>query len=443
MVTTEGYLHLRSGPSASTEQIGTVPFRTTLTVLGRDRTGQWIFIDYDGTQGWIAAWLCEIAGDLDSAPVTDGSASAVPSPVSSPPAAPPETVGPVMATARDELSIREGPGTEYTEVSEVPPGATVTVTGRDSAARWILIDYNGMQGWIAGWYCEIAGNLASVPVVTPTTTPATTAPTAAPTSPPAPPPSPSPAVEGIVPSNLVLTDAVLSNIRSIYRRGLSYGNDPHAFSRAGDCETMSELFLRPIGRHEYDLGEFGYLQGVIDYYFDSYAYIGYASHEGFTAGSIMDPLWADPSVCQSGESPLACEYRLHRPVISLILLRTQSADAGPGSQYYYDMRAVVELTLQRGIIPVISTGPYQAPPLPPVEPMNDSIRQVAAEYNIPLWDFWQTTEMLLYHGIDDSNHLTWMHQAAYFYLPYIDKAMTHRNLEALQILYTLTTQVTQ
>jgi uncharacterized protein YraI len=442
--TADGYLHIRAEPSADASQVGQVPYRTTLAVLGRDSASEWIFVDYEGTQGWIAAWLCEIEGDLDSVPVTDGSQSAAlsptpvtPSPTPLPSSPPPSSSdGQVTATTEDELNIRVGPGPDYTQVGVVPPRTTVAVAGRDGAGRWILIDYNGVQGWIAGWYCDIAGTLSSVPVASVTITPP-------PPASPVPPPAPSDTVEGIVPYNLVMTDAVVSNIRSIYRRGQAYGNNPRAFSRAGDCETMSEVFLRPIGWGEYDLGEFGYLQGVIDYYFDSYAYIGYASHEGFDASSILDPTWADPSICQTGESPLACEYRLHRPAIALILLRTQVADAGPYSQYYNDMRRVVDLTIQRGIIPVISTGPYQAPPLPPVEPMNDSIRQIAAEYNIPLWDFWLTTESLLNHGIDESNHLTWMHESAHFYLPSIDKAMTRRNLEALQILYTLSTLVNQ
>lgn len=46
----------------------------------------------------------------------------------------------------------------------IPAGTTVPVLAQDESGRWLLVIYDGRQGWIAGWLTNIEGNLANVPV---------------------------------------------------------------------------------------------------------------------------------------------------------------------------------------------------------------------------------------------------------------------------------------
>ncbi len=71
----------------------------------------------------------------------------------------------VTATTTVYLRIRSGPGTNFPQIGLAPPGTTVPVLGRDAAASWIQVNYRGLQGWMAAWYCRISGDLMSVPVV--------------------------------------------------------------------------------------------------------------------------------------------------------------------------------------------------------------------------------------------------------------------------------------
>jgi len=106
----------------------------------------------------------------------------------------------------------------------------------------------------------------------------------------------------------------------IYQRGLEMGNDPHAFSKIGDCQMINEAFFGVYalpGRYGFREG-YEYLQETIDYYDGMFGRISTAVNPGFVAPSILNPMWADPELCEKGETPLSCEFRRNRPSIVLI-----------------------------------------------------------------------------------------------------------------------------
>ncbi len=150
-------LNIRNGPGATFGVVGYLPGGATVPVLGRNGDSSWVFIDRNGTKGWVAAWLCSISGDLSSVPVTSQSGGAAP-----PPSAP--SPSGVTATATISLNLRSGPGTSYAVVGVFTAGATAPIIGRAADSNWINITYNGQTGWVAGWLCSISGDLNSVPV---------------------------------------------------------------------------------------------------------------------------------------------------------------------------------------------------------------------------------------------------------------------------------------
>ncbi len=66
--TTQFNLNLRTGPGIEFEDIGTVPAGTVLPVLERSPDNNWIRVQYEGESGWLAAWLTEIVGVLQTVP---------------------------------------------------------------------------------------------------------------------------------------------------------------------------------------------------------------------------------------------------------------------------------------------------------------------------------------------------------------------------------------
>lgn len=237
---------------------------------------------------------------------------------------------------------------------------------------------------------------------------------------------------------------VTPELRAVYLKGLALGNDPHSFSKIGDCETYNSLFLQPISNGNYSLGSYTYLGDVIPYFGGSYSHVGQAAINGLQLESILDPFWSDKNACTTDQSPLACEYHNHKPVIALVMVRTGNYGNGPDSYFDKNLRKLVQESLDDGVIPVLSTLAYQGGPHPNPEELNATIRQVSIDLHVPLWDFWATTETLPNRGVDDTFHLTEPpndNMALYFVPPNLDYGMTRRNLEALQVLHELLNQV--
>jgi len=55
--TTTVYLRMRSGPGTTYLQLGLIPTGRTVPVVGRSADSQWVFVQYNGLQGWSAAWF--------------------------------------------------------------------------------------------------------------------------------------------------------------------------------------------------------------------------------------------------------------------------------------------------------------------------------------------------------------------------------------------------
>ena len=140
-------IRLRSGPDVSFEQIGFLPLDAEVPVTGKNADGSWLFVEYEGLQGWAAGWLMRINGDLNGVPILD---------------MPQEDAVPTAAS-ESTVHIRSGPGTDYSLLGSLPPNESVPVVGRSEAAPWLLIEYQGIQGWVADWLVAVEGDLSLVP----------------------------------------------------------------------------------------------------------------------------------------------------------------------------------------------------------------------------------------------------------------------------------------
>ncbi len=231
--------------------------------------------------------------------------------------------------------------------------------------------------------------------------------------------------------SLPVLPALSPRALEIYRRGQVLGRDPRAFSKVGDCESAPDWFLADFDRGPkyYQLGPYAGLQPVIDYFAGSYRHISLAARPGFTATSVLTPLWADPKQCGKDESPLACEYRVSNPAFAIIMLGSNNAPRP--ERFEPQMRKILDQTIERGIVPVLVT---KADNLEGNHAINQAIARLAAEYGIPLWNFWAAVQPLPHHGLqDDGAHLTWA--ANRFDDPAVlDSAWPVRNLTALQVL---------
>jgi hypothetical protein len=205
--------------------------------------------------------------------------------------------------------------------------------------------------------------------------------------------------------NFPVIPIVSQRVKEIYRQGILLGNNPQAFSKVGDCGSTPAWFLGDFDRGPkyYRLGEHTDLEGVIQEFQGSFDRTSLAAKSGYNASSIFTPLWADPQSCQANETPLACEYRTHRPVIALVMLG--SNDVWHLDTFEPRMRELIEYSIANGVIPVLST---KADNLEKDESINQTITRLAVEYQIPLINYWRAVQELPDQGLqEDAVHITW------------------------------------
>jgi len=249
-------------------------------------------------------------------------------------------------------------------------------------------------------------------------------------------PTPIPVLPTLAPGewqNLsVIPESVSTRVGEIYQKGLALGNNPHSFSKVGDCESSAEWFLGDFdkGADHYSLGQYTDLQAVINHFQGSFNRRSLAAERSFTTASELSPLWANPDLCQSGETPLECEYRIQKPAFAIIMLGTNEA-LSPIGTYETNMRRILDMTIARGIVPILTT---KADNLEGNGAVNEMIVRLAREYDVPLWNFWAAVQPLPGGGLqEDGAHLTYAGNR--FDDPFaMQKAWPVRNLTALQVL---------
>jgi hypothetical protein len=214
---------------------------------------------------------------------------------------------------------------------------------------------------------------------------------------------------GIVDASVI--PVVGARAREIYLHGQELGNRPDVFVKIGDSISEATQFLTPIGLGVYDLGEYASLQATIDHFSqtpvftdNSFVSSSIAARGAWTTYNLIEPgLHLRSDVCNDDESALICEYRLTRPSVALIMIGTNDITEGMETIHFrHSMEIIVQLSIYFGVIPVLSTIPDNLSgdvDNTKVYEFNNVIRDVAAAYGVPLWDYWRALQALPNKGM--------------------------------------------
>jgi hypothetical protein len=361
-----------------------------------------------------------------------------------------------------KAKLRDGPGVEWYILGYVDAGTTIRLDGRAPfETLWVRgITADGRIGWVFGELIMAPlDQLQALPTVWVddpfmVSAPDPAAPDntlAVPTPVPndAPPAAPAP--------NYKLISGIGPNTRAIFRRGQQLGSRANVFSKVGDSITDSRYFLFPFGWGTYNLRDYSYLQPVVSYFStemardtnNSFANPSLVAYDGLTTWGALDPNVAWPDVCQPGETPLECEYRLVKPSIALIMLGTNDVRLIPLENYRSGLERVVQISIDRGVIPVLSFIPMRAGYGESIPAFNQVIADVARAHAVPLWNFPSAIQNLEAGGLADGIHPSFPpgngsddYAAATDFTPEnLRYGYTVRNLTALQVLDALWRQV--
>ncbi len=230
--------------------------------------------------------------------------------------------------------------------------------------------------------------------------------------PPTPTHAPVPINDLPVDTFVILPPDVQENIRLIYANGQTWGRNPNAYSILGDSTVLNPQLLARFDKEDLNLGEYSYLQPTVDTFANNWTRYGVAARNGLHSWSVFDPLWANKNWCEPEEDLLTCELRLQNP--SYLIIRLGSNDAGAPSGFAYNMRQMVELTISSGVIPIIMT---KADRFEGDNTNNEIMREIAADYKIPIWDFDVLADTLPERGLDEDQIHTKEYLSNDFTLP--------------------------
>jgi hypothetical protein len=235
---------------------------------------------------------------------------------------------------------------------------------------------------------------AAVPSPTPLSKPATT------TTPPIAPTSTRKTIINTPASNPsawkdlpVIPSVIDPTLSKVYERGLRLGNNPHAFSIFGDCQTRPAEFF---GVFETDLSVFESLplelQETVTYFEGSFTRESPTSQDGTTPGALLWAQWHRGQYsCTFAETPVECELRVHRP--SFVIIQVGTHFESRNTEY---LRKVINQLLDEGIVPILATkGDNREKD----ERINRDMAMLAAEYDLPLWNFWAALSDLPDRGL--------------------------------------------
>jgi hypothetical protein len=309
------------------------------------------------------------------------------------------------------LRLRKAPGTAGEVIRELPANTTLGVVGRTADNTWLqAVTAAGETGWVAAAYVDLHADMAALPVTGKVANAA----------------NPVPYISGIT-----------AHARAIFLAGQALGNRPDAFSLVGDSNTDNPAFLAPFDQGNYDLGPYPDLELTIHYFKGSFSRHSPAAVGGFSTAKVLDPANAGGG-CAAGETPLACEYRLQKPSVALILLGTGDQHAWSGFEGRY--RQIIEYTVKQGIVPVLIT---KADDLESTEDtatagfINGVIVRLSQEYDVPLLNLRQAVDPLPNRGCkSDGFHYNTPPdgQSANFTGDHLNYGFNMRNLTELQVL---------
>ncbi len=232
---------------------------------------------------------------------------------------------------------------------------------------------------------------------------------------------------------LIMPENVQENVRDIYARGETQLRNPRAFSKIGDSVVLTPHFLARFDSDNYNLGIYDYLQPTIDQFAGSFSRYGQSAKVGLSFRTMYELGWPDEEFCEPEEDVVACEIRTNNP--SIFIIRMGTNDNVPAAMEA-NLRKLLEDLIAQGIVPILSTKNDRFDDEKNVN--NQIIRDLSAEYEVPLWDFDLLADTMPLRGLSgDDIHLT-MHDTNDYTNPEVlERGYPINDLTALMVLDTI------
>jgi hypothetical protein len=423
--------YLRASPSATATPTYSVFQGQTYAITGRSADSTWVALDYAGGANgtWIRANFGTIEGNLNTVPVGASSVSA--------PAGTPvpttaagggmggstSTAGPVVQNLTISVNstfVRDAPSWTAVRIASLFQGQAVGVVARDAASQWLLIRLHPQSGWVPAGVGQLSGDILRLPVAGAGTTVAAPSATPIPTTAAgATPGVPSQTGGGGSQGTSLLAfypwtsatpdspmppwiPALSAGMRAKYQLALASGRDPRMFTISGDCNSEGPYYLELVAVGAINTSGYPFVNNAIQQFRQSFFHVSIGVSGGATTSSVQNQLFSPPTLCRPGEDPFECELRSSNASIIFIMLGT--GDHHDWQNFERNYRQLIEKSLLARTLPVLMTKPdgleWQEGGAPD-HYINDVIRRLGREYDVPVLDFWLAAQQMERGGLQD------------------------------------------
>ena len=191
----------------------------------------------------------------------------------------------------------------------------------------------------------------------------------------------------------VVPELMDTSLQKVYERGLTLGNDPHAFSIFGDCQARPAEFF---GVFETDPQVFeslpSELRETVLNFEGSFNRESPTAQDGTTPGALFWNQWHRGEYgCSFAETPVECELRIHRP--SFVIIQIGTHFESRNTEY---LRTIITQLMDAGVVPILAT---KADNRELDDRINRDMAMLADEYDLPLWNFWAAVSDLPNRGL--------------------------------------------
>lgn len=156
VVTAFRAVNVRSAPNISSSRLGVLEPGERATITGKTVDDEWLRIDFNGREAWIAFFVVTVSGDIDSLPVI------------------PAQELPQTQAATTELDVitrfnanmRATPNRNAELMAVIPYNTQLRATARSASGDWLRVDYEGVVGWLVSSLVSIdpSQDLEQLPV---------------------------------------------------------------------------------------------------------------------------------------------------------------------------------------------------------------------------------------------------------------------------------------
>ena len=273
------------------------------------------------------------------------------------------------------VHMRAQPSVLANRAAEIPLKTTFALVARTPDSSWVALrgTGNAIAGWVPVGLGQVQGDIGSLPV------------------------QPRPQLSAPASTTSSKRPAWIKPTehgRQLFAQAIAAGRDGRVFTIAGDSNSAWQHNLGTIvsGRRNFSADR---VLGPIVARFDpSFAWVSVAVGGGFRAADMFLPENA-PSICRPAEPMFPCELR--RSNASVVFIQLGTGDKFVWQDFETNTRKMIDHALAHHVLPVLVTKADDLESIhggAPINFVNDTLRRLAAEYKLPLIDFYVGTRSL-------------------------------------------------